>query len=62
MKQEVSNYFLNSLPNVTFCEFVVVFFFYYIKKDLLILISYNVDNLMGHFILQMKEVLVTKVE
>lgn len=60
MKQEVSNYFLNSLPNVTFCEFV--FFFYYIKKDLLILISYNVDNLMGHFILQMKEVLVITVE
>lgn len=62
MKQEVSNYFLNSLPNVTFCEFVVVFFFYYIKKGLLILISYNVDNLMGHSILQMKEVLVITVE
>lgn len=48
MKQEVSNYSLNFLPTVTFCELIVVLF-NYIKKDILILVSHDLDNLIRCF-------------
>lgn len=49
VKEEVSNDSPHFLPTVIVCEFIVVIFLIYIKKDILILVSCNVDKLIGYF-------------